>query len=384
LTAPSMDPLSALLAGSVDLLDIPPSVRDAAVARYEDVGNFLADTGGSRCGIYPQGSFLIGTAICPPSDTEYDIDLVFQDDIDKDQTTQAELKERVGDMLEAYNSFKAGAADGPDDFFEKRRCWTLSYEQDGFHLDVLPAIPNNDPASPSNAILLTDTKLRPWQHGNPKDYAVWFRRRSEEMLRRIEAKARAENVDDIPNWAVRSTLQRVVQVLKWHCYSAFANDIDNRPPSILITTLAAWAYRGQENLGTALLEVIDGVPNYIDTSNGRWEVLNPAHKQENFTDKWNEPDTAHRRGEFERWLKDVQRDLELAHDSQNAGIDVLVDRLGTAFDRNVLVKSASNWAKETLDLRTSGKLTVAQGSAALGIGMGRASPRHAFYGHETR
>jgi hypothetical protein len=377
-----MDPLSALLAGSVDLLDIPPSVRDAAVARYEDVGNFLADTGGSRCGIYPQGSFLIGTAIRPPSDTEYDIDLVFQDDIDKEQTTQAELKERVGGMLEAYNSSKAGTANGPDDFFEKRRCWTLSYEEDGFHLDVLPAIPNSDPGSPANAILLTDTKLRPWQHGNPKDYALWFRRRSEEMLRRIEAKARAENVDDIPNWAVRSTLQRVVQVLKWHCYSAFADDIDNRPPSILITTLAAWAYRGQENLSTALLEVIDGMPGYIDTSNGRWEVLNPAHKQENFTDKWNEPDTAHRRGRFELWLNDVQRDLERAHESRNAGIDVLVNRLATAFDRNVLTKSASKWANETIDLRANGKLTVAHGSAALGVGTGRTSPRHAFYGRE--
>lgn len=381
-----MDPLSALLAGSVDLLDIPPSVCDAAVARYEDVGDFLADTGGSRCGIYPQGSFLIGTPIRPPADTEYDIDLVFQNDIDKEQITQAELKERVGGMLEAYSSFKSGTDDGPDDFFEKRRCGTLSYKQNGFgfHLDVLPAIPNNDPDSPANAILLTDTKLRPWQHANPKGYAVWFRRLSEEMLRRIEAKARADNVDDIPNWAVRSTLQRVVQVLKWHCYTAFADDIDNRPPSILITTLAAWAYRGQENLATALLEVIDGMPGYIKNRKGRWEVLNPAHEQENFTDKWNEPDTAHRRGAFERWLKGVRRDLEQAQNSQNAGIDVLVGRLSTAFDRNILAKSASNWGAETVNLRGRGKLTVSPGIAALGIGAGRISPRHAFYGRETR
>jgi hypothetical protein len=383
-TTPILDPLSALLAGSVDLLDIPPSVRRAAVARYEDVGNFLADTGGSRCGIYPQGSFLIGTAIRPPADTQYDIDLVFQDDIDKEQTTQAELKERVGAILGSYNSHKAGEADGPDDFFEKRRCWTLSYEKDGFHLDVLPAVPNRDPETPFNAILLTDTKLRPWQHANPKDYAVWFRRRSEEMLRRIEAKARAENVDDIPNWEVRSTLQRIVQVLKWHCYSAFADDIDNRPPSILITTLAAWAYRGQQNLGTALLEVIDGMPNYIDASNGRWEVLNPAHDQENFTDKWNEPETAHRRNVFEAWLKEAQYDLEQAYDSQNAGIDVLVGRLSTAFDPSILAKSAANWGRKTVEMRTQGNLTIAGGTAALGTGLGRTSPQHSFYGHETR
>jgi hypothetical protein len=379
-----MDPLSAILAGSVDLLDIPPEVRDTAVARYEDVGNFLAVAGGSRCAVYPQGSFLIGTAIRPPNDIEYDIDLVFHEDTAKENTTQAELKERVGDMLQAYNSFKAGSADGPDDFFEKRRCWTLAYEQDGFHLDVLPAIPNHDPTAPLNAILLTDTKLRPWQHGNPKDYAIWFRRRSEEMVRKIEARARAENVDDVPNWAVRSTLQRVVQVLKWHCYSTFVDDVDDRPPSILITTLAAWAYRGQQNLGTALLEVIQDMPSYVDTSDGRWAVLNPAHKQENFTDKWNDPDTAHRRVKFERWLKEVQTDLEFAYDSQNVGIDVLLNRLGTVFDRNVLAKSASNWAKETVELRAGGKLAVAPGSAALGIGIGRTSPPHAFFGSAPR
>jgi hypothetical protein len=63
---------------------------------------------------------------------------------------------------------------------------------------------------------------------------------------------------------------------------------------------------------------------------------------------------------------------------------VLVGRLSAAFDPNILAKSASNWAKETIDLRTRGKLTVAQGSAALGVGMGRTSPRHAFYGRETR
>ena len=183
---------------------------------------------------------------------------------------------------------------------------------------------------------------------------------------------------------MRSTLQRVVQVLKWHCYTAFADDIDNRPPSILITTLAAWAYRGQENLATALLEVIDGMPGYINNRRGRWEVLNPAHEQENFTDKWNEPDTAHRRGAFERWLTGVQRDLKQARNSQNAGIDVLVGRLSTAFDRNILAKSASNWGGETVNLRTRGKLTVSPGKAALGIGAGRISPGHAFYGRETR
>ncbi|MBM4569062.1 nucleotidyltransferase [Rhodococcus hoagii] len=382
MTASTMDALSALLSGSADILDIPPQTRDAAVARYEDVGNFLADSGGSRWSVYPQGSFLIGTAIRPPSTTdEYDIDLVLHKAIDKESTTQADLKDEVGEMLADYHLHKIGADDGPDDFFEKRRCWTLSYKALGFHLDVLPAIPDADFLRSSNAILLTDNKLRPWQHANPKDYARWFRYRSEEMLRKLVASAKAANVDSVPDWAVRSTLQRLVQVLKWHCYRAFEDDLDDRPPSILITTLAAHAYRGQENLADALLEVAQEMPNHIERSNGRWEVLNPAQEKENFTDKWNEPDTAHRRGKFTRWCEAVQRDLEAASNSQGAGIDVLVDRLAGSFDRSVLVASAARWATDTNDLRRAGKLTVTPGTGTLGVAAGLVSPRHTFYGH---
>lgn len=85
------------------------------VARYQDVGQFLAENGGDRCSVYPQGSFLLGTAINPPQQTEYDIDLVFRDGMTKDDTSQADLKERVGGMLEAYNDHKVGADDAITD-----------------------------------------------------------------------------------------------------------------------------------------------------------------------------------------------------------------------------------------------------------------------------
>ncbi|MET9030958.1 nucleotidyltransferase [Nocardia sp. NPDC004168] len=383
MTDTTMDALSALLAGSADILDIPPYVRDAAVARYTDVGTFLAETGGPTWSVYPQGSFLTGTVIRPPmTSCEYDIDLVFRNEIQKDSTTQAALKERVGTMLEEYFEYKTStsADDAPDEYFEKRRCWTLAYDSLGFHLDVLPSIPDADFLPSENAILLTDTKLRPWQHGNPLDYATWFRGRSEEMLRKIEAKAYEAHIATVPNWMVRSTLQRLVQVLKWHCYLAFADDIDDRPPSILITTLAAHAYRGQDSLAVALIEVAQHMRDHIRRENGQWEVLNPAQPAENFADKWNEPDTAHRRIRFSRWLDQFQRDLDAAYRTQNAGIDVLIDHLSTGFDRDILAKAAANWAIRTTDLRAERNLTVTPGTAALGIANGRRIPAHTFHG----
>src|SRR5690349_11400240 len=101
MTGAPIDALSALLSGSADILDIPEAIRDAAVVRYEDVGNFLVENGGTQWSIYPQGSFLIGTVIKPPTTTcEYDIDLVCHKQIDKENVTQAELKEEVGTMLD--------------------------------------------------------------------------------------------------------------------------------------------------------------------------------------------------------------------------------------------------------------------------------------------
>jgi hypothetical protein len=89
----------------------------------------------------------------------------------------------------------------------------------------------------------------------------------------------------VPEWEVRSTLQRVVQILKWHCMLRFANDPDNRPPSILITTLAHRAYTGERDLFTATRNTLDGMDTYIENRNGSWWVPNPAHEEENFADK---------------------------------------------------------------------------------------------------
>lgn len=197
---------------------------------------------------------------------------------------QNELKERIGILLDDYRKWKSdqGHADGPHSLKSRRRCWTLGYQ--GFHLDVLPVIPDDD--HPPTGILLTDENLFRWQHSDPIGYAAWFRARSE-ITRRLVEKRHA-SVADVPTWRTRTPLQRVVQILKWHCMITFAADLDNRPPSILITTLAGRAYDGEPDLFTAVRGVLDNMTQYVERRNDRWWVPNPAHEEENFTDKWND------------------------------------------------------------------------------------------------
>ena len=70
---------SQILGNIAKELEIPESYYEKAKGRYEAVGNWLGDEKSPLAKyspkIYPQGSFLLGTAIRPINDSdEYDID----------------------------------------------------------------------------------------------------------------------------------------------------------------------------------------------------------------------------------------------------------------------------------------------------------------------
>jgi hypothetical protein len=190
---------------------------------------------------------------------------------------------------------------------ERRRCWTLDYPGQ-FHLDILPAIPDAD--GENHDILITDTDLLRWQFSNPKNYAKWFFGQMDKVLTEAKAamaKSTGVSIEDVPEWKVRTPLQRAVQLLKRHRDVLFEHDDECRPVSILITTLAASVYDGEKDIQTALIQLIRKMPEQILKRDGKWWVANPAHPDENFADKWNE--NPERRDAFLRWLARVLADL---------------------------------------------------------------------------
>jgi hypothetical protein len=297
--------LSKSLEDVARLLDIPDDLADEAIAKYEAVAAWLGDEDSPlrqyEPELYPQGSFRLGTPIRPlTARDEFDIDLVCRLKIAKESTTQQELKDRVGSRLKADEELKKILK-------ERRRCWQLLYG-DRFHLDVLPAIP--DAERPGTSILVTDRELVRWQFSNPIGYADWFYARmgpQVTQLREAMAKATSASVEDIPVWRVRTPLQRAVQLLKRHRDLRFSCNADDRPTSIIITTLAARAYSGQPQTYDALLQIVRAMPRYIETREGMGWIANPVHPGENFADKWNE--NAGRKQAFERWLQAVEADL---------------------------------------------------------------------------
>lgn len=327
--------LASILNTTAETLDIPDYVYEDATIKYENVGDHL-DAHDSALRqyepkIYVQGSFLLGTVVQPLSPTQgYDIDLVCRLSIDKESITQDSLKRLVGDRLKCRVDLKQMLS-------ESRRVWILEYPASAgmpkFHMDVLPCLPNADKRP--DGILLTDRELSRWQLSNPLKYAAWFETQMKivfEKRRMAIAEAIQASVEEVPVWQVKAPLQRVVQILKRHRDTHFINNPDNRPISIIITTLAARAYKNEEDIFEALTGVVDRMPNWIEYINGKWWVKNPV-EEENFADKWNyAPDGERRRLAFLSWLKKVRADVQRVAETGDvrSGVMLLQESMGSS------------------------------------------------------
>jgi len=332
--------LASILQVTADTLDIPDYTYEDATLKYEDVGEHLAaddsDLRQYSPQIYPQGSFRLGTVVRPYGrDSEYDVDLVCQLQISKEGITQADLKSRVGQRLKVR-------ADLAKIIKPSRRCWTITYPAvagtPGFHMDILPAIPNTERRP--TGILLTDTELSKWQKSNPIAYADWFRKRMQAIftLRKTALAASMRiNVEDVPEWRVKTPLQRSVQILKRHRDIYFQPAPEIKPASITLTTLAAHAYENQEDVFDALTGMAVRMPAFIERRSGKWWVPNPTDPDENFADKWNEYPA--RREAFMRWLQKVE--VDFTNLSKAETLSDGLSRLDESLGRETMTKVAS-------------------------------------------
>jgi hypothetical protein len=344
-------------------LDISDSLFEDAEKKYQAVGEWLGE-GTSPLAkyspkIYTQGSFLLGTVTKPIGEKdEYDIDLVFEMILSKSQITQNELKKMVGDRLKDHKVYLRMLDE------EGRRCWTLLYADGAkFHLDILPAVPNADyglilknagveSSLAETSIAITDNTLPnyeridpDWPRGNPKGYANWFRSRMatqyEAQLNRLKEVMKAE-IQDVPLYRIKTPLQRGVQLLKRHRDIVFEKS-DDKPASIVITTLAAQSYNNELDIVEALTNIVDKMPTYIVTRGGIPWVPNPVDPMENFADRWQ--DRPGREEDFRNWLKKFQIDLKAVLECED--IDRIGELLVQMFGERVSVAAVNKYKERT-------------------------------------
>ena len=133
----------------------------------------------------------------------------------------------------------------------------------------------------------------------------------------------------MPDWPVKTTLQQTVQALKRHRDIYFTEALDLRPASIIITTLAAHAYRGSGgDLYEVLDDITDRMPGFVRLDGQRYIVANPVEPRENFADRWHgKPERAEA---FFRWIEQAKTDFDgLAH--AGGGLDTVISKMASMF-----------------------------------------------------
>jgi hypothetical protein len=319
-------------------IELPDRGYEIAKRRYDDLGVWFGrpdcTLGRYDPHIFVQGSFALGTAIRPVTEgQEYDLDLSckLRKGIDRTTHSQRQLTDMVGLELEAYRTYRKIQSR----LEPKNRCWRLSYKDElPFHMDVVQGILADSARRSQLALLLeqrgvdhrlaediamdamwiTDRRspyfehINPeWLSSNPEGYVRWFVSRMEGPRQALKAEAQ---VDEVPIYRRKSSLQRALQILKGHRDVMFDHACERKPISVVLTTLGGQAYVPGQSLTetmSTLLRVFDD----FRRSNSN-VVLNPVNPQENFADRWNtaEGRKLELKENFHWWIVQVTSDFQ--------------------------------------------------------------------------
>ncbi len=362
-----------------DELNISDAVFDGANRSYKALGEYLDNNlEGYKVVIFPQGSMNLGTLIKPVDKSDdYDLDAVCK--VYHDFDSPEDLKNLIGDVLKNSDRYSKLLVKE-----EGKRCWTLKYSDDAnFHMDILPSMPNSE--ENNNSIIIThkeDGKYT-FMVSNPEDYAAWFDKLQEKERRILFEREKREfsaKVEDLRKYKIRTTLQKTIQILKRHRDIKYRNasqeEKDNKPISIIITTLVGYLYTGDETILDLICKFVNDFHEYVEVDeNGKYIIRNPINEEENFADKW--AIYPQRKEAFYSWVEDLKKDLI----TNNFMIfDDLVDKgnhlksiFGASVIESVFEKRAKTMGKKYIKTESIATLTNNETKTAV--------RKHNFYGN---
>lgn len=405
-------------------LSITESQHESAVRSYKAVGSWLTNDESKLAPyspvISPQGSFIIGTIIQTiDPDGDMDLDIVCELNGKRQEWTQKDVKEIVGEQLAKHKKYESILDE------EGRRCWTLKYRENGspnerYHMDILPAINTNghsiilekaysnlkDQNIEDLVLSITDNERLPeyeistdpneWLQSNPFGYAKWFMAIADDIKgKRTKMFSLNESVNPTPKYQKdRLPLQRAVQLLKRHRDIMFKDYSDDdkkqKPISCIITTLAAKSYNGEDNITDALVSIVNNMGNHIEEKYDyelnryvKW-VSNPVNETENFADRWVLQESK-REAFFNDWLEQLKVDFGIFQSPFNR-IN-LSESLKKSFGSEPVTKTFSDVGNRMRLLTESGNNHVDRkagvvGSAIAGLTNVAKVSAHNFHGND--
>ncbi len=335
--------LSKALDRGVENLDITPTMFGEVTTHYGAIADKLRSYG-LEADIKPYGSFGTGTVVRPLKSPKgdgpgsyYDLDVLAECRRDGiGWMTPRALRSEVDGILRGDSTYAQMIED------PSSQCLTIAYaESDGrsaFKLDLSSGVsaprPDAGISFGSESVRLAWIDPNEWKGSNPVGLCDWFNAQNERFLlygRTERRKAILDrykrlysSVEQIPDQADRSALQRAVQVVKRSrdIYFSLASSEDDAPSSCVLMVLVAQAAEILpsdadivtivEAFASACASMSDAVP----------VVLNPVYP-ENLVEGWSEQRIA----TFHHWAGNLSENLAVDMNDKarrNAAIDGLL------------------------------------------------------------
>lgn len=359
-------------------LDITDEKYENAVASYNAVGTYLSNNINVQVDIFPQGSFRLGTVIKPLSDEDdYDIDLVCK--VNKYFSNPKDLKNEVGQALKSSDRYSKMLQE------EGKRCWTLKYADEAqYHMDILPAI-EDITYGKDKKLKITNkdeiSNIYTFTTTNPEAYFEWFNEKQKEEKRRLVesfAVQNNKNIEEVPDYKVKTTLQVALQILKRYRDKKFENNLENKPISIILTTIMAQIYTGENNVYELIKKFSNNYYKYIKIKDGIEWVENPVNSEENFADKWQiHPE---RKEAFKFFVSELKNDI--VNNTFITSGDLLEESKSykEIFGTKIVEKAYASIGKQAKTLRENGNMYIDKDATINFEQQGTNVKEHKFFG----
>lgn len=375
--------LDDILKRITEALQLNDTRRKLVEERYKSVSTFIEESPGLffDAKIYSQGSYRLGTTVKPRQGEEYDLDFVVQIHKNWKVLSFPEVYNLFKDLIESDDRWK-------DLVIEKTRCIRLNYA-DEFHMDIISTCTENIHGD-INRIMIPDRAEHCWGISNPEGYALWFEKKYiaqrniylSDFYPGMELRAAQDLPKDDPNY-LKQPLQHAGQLIKRYRDVYFEKQMDMAPSSIVLTTLVAKMYDGENSIYETIQKVVERFRMAVEIEKlyyRQFHVSNPVLPDEIFTKEWNKNPKLFEA--FVLFMKSLYELWEKLHTSNGTDLfNLLKDNFGTgAFDS--AYKAQGLFMQS---LRDRGYTGIIKGTGMVGIGMGhqiqKDRPNH-FHGEE--
>ena len=321
-----------------------------------------------RYDMYPHGSVRILTTVKPIGKDEFDLDVAIHLKTSWVTHAPAKIYAELKRRLEEHDTYKAILE-------SKNRCIRLNYAGD-FHMDILPGI--QEVEWDENKLMVPDRELGGWVSSNPRGYGNWFLDQANKVKESLLEKAmRAEKLP-VDNFKNKKPLQRAAQLIKRDRDLFFQKDSTYKTSSIILTTLAAQLYLGEESIFDTVDGIISRLRQSIFSHIGRIKVLNPVNEQEDFTDKWDSDSGYY--AAFTEFIEHLY--TEWQHLKQHQGVLQESRILKGLFGEDLFIKAQTSQVSRTEELRKIRALGINRSTgtlSSLGAGIASIKP-NTFHG----